>query len=424
MSAKMLIGISQSGNVTSTMQRLWSVVDDTFTAEPNTAITTANAARYAGDITNDGMYLATAGTNDGTYSVLIHKRTSDTVFTRLVYSTAITAQTAYANTVSWSATGTYLAFSSGSTLYIVKRTADTTYTNVLTETVGSGGAINGVHFNGDDYVAVSKLNGGDPNPIFIFKRTEGTDTFATIAPPTNPSNGQYAYSVRFSPDGVYLLCGYQSSATVAQQTRLFKRSGDTFTSLGHIVTTAGNNIQAVDFAPNADYLAVCHGSSAALFKRSGDVFTQVSSVATTTDSCSARFSGDGLHIAIAQSTSNGYFQICKRTVDAISTIYSLSSENSASFIPKAAIFWPKAESNVVFRALSGHVYDSAGNPISRKVRIYHRLSGNMVVEVTSDPTTGAWGADSYNRTEHYVMVLDDTKNAMIYDHITPTSSTP
>jgi hypothetical protein len=39
----------------------------------------------------------------------------------------------------------------------------------------------------------------------------------------------------------------------------------------------------------------------------------------------------------------------------------------------------------------------------------------------SDPVTGAFSLPADNTDEHFVVVLDDTKNALIYDHITPVA---
>jgi len=69
--------------------------------------------------------------------------------------------------------------------------------------------------------------------------------------------------------------------------------------------------------------------------------------------------------------------------------------------------------------LSGTVRDPSGTPISRTVRSYRASDGLYVDTAVSDPTTGAFQLRATDVSEHFVVVHDPVKNALIYDHIVP-----
>lgn len=86
----------------------------------------------------------------------------------------------------------------------------------------------------------------------------------------------------------------------------------------------------------------------------------------------------------------------------------------ANFTPPTEPF-PTA----VPQALSGVVHDSSGNPIQRTARSYRRDTGALIGTAVSDPITGVFALPADNTDEHFVVVFDDTKNALIYDHVVP-----
>ncbi len=70
-------------------------------------------------------------------------------------------------------------------------------------------------------------------------------------------------------------------------------------------------------------------------------------------------------------------------------------------------------------SLTGTVRDASGNPISRLVRSYRSSDGLLVDSVVSDSTTGAFSLRATDLSEHFVIVHDAEKNALIFDHVTP-----
>ena len=71
------------------------------------------------------------------------------------------------------------------------------------------------------------------------------------------------------------------------------------------------------------------------------------------------------------------------------------------------------------KKMTGTVRDSTGNQISRTVRAYRSSDGLLTDVGVSDPTTGAFSLAATDDTEHFVVVHDPAKNALVYDHITP-----
>jgi len=69
--------------------------------------------------------------------------------------------------------------------------------------------------------------------------------------------------------------------------------------------------------------------------------------------------------------------------------------------------------------LTGTVRDSAGNPIARTVRSYRSSDGIFVDSAVSDGVTGGFSLRATDLSEHFVVVHDAVKNALVYDHITP-----
>lgn len=70
------------------------------------------------------------------------------------------------------------------------------------------------------------------------------------------------------------------------------------------------------------------------------------------------------------------------------------------------------------RALSGSVMDENGLPLVRTVRCYRRADGRLVSETTSG-ADGAFVLPAADLGQHYVVVVDDVKNALIYDRVVP-----
>lgn len=70
------------------------------------------------------------------------------------------------------------------------------------------------------------------------------------------------------------------------------------------------------------------------------------------------------------------------------------------------------------RSFSGRVEDQDGTPLQRTVRCHHRKFGNMISETTS-AADGSFVLPAGDIDEHYIVVLDDAENALIYDRITP-----
>lgn len=408
MSDKYLFIGNQSGQP-SGLQQVWKFDGDT----PAVLADAANAAysgqgRYGISISNDGMYVASAGSGDP--SVLLYKRSGDT-FTPLSIP-AISSGADFG--CAWSPTGTYLATwgYTGAYLRLFKRTGDTLAE--LAHDIAPPYRVVDFCWITDTLFAYSINTLG----ACLGKRNTGSDTFYQ-ATETLPSNGTDGCFLAASSDGVYLAAA-PTSGNISS-TQIWKRSGSAFSLTGAFAGSPNyGNPTDLAFSTKGEYAMVGLGSTVCVFKRTGDTFNFVSTVGSAGAYTAARcaFSGDTLHAAIG--STNGGVGLFKRTGDSFTALGTLAAQGSGS-LTRAVAFWPSPERDTLFRQISGHVFDANGTPVSRRVNIHHRESGNLVSSVVSDPVTGSYYSDAYLDHEHYIVVLDDTKNAQVFDHITPAT---
>lgn len=193
------------------------------------------------------------------------------------------------------------------------------------------------------------------------------------------------------------------------------------TILSNLTTTGG-----VSFSPDETYLAVGGQTGSpicTLYKRSGDTFTAQASPWDTaptngTTSAAVMWSDDSLHLYIS-SNSSPYIQAYRKVGD---TFVRLTNQPPTPVGAVNGVFTiqpPNAYNT--FTPISGHVFDGSGNPIARTVRCYRRDTGSLVAETTSDAITGAYSLGAYFNKEHYVVALDPSLNAEVYDHVMPTA---
>lgn len=88
----------------------------------------------------------------------------------------------------------------------------------------------------------------------------------------------------------------------------------------------------------------------------------------------------------------------------------------------AYVLFQRYMASNILGQLAGVVNES-GSPAQRTVRAYNRLTGALLKEVTSNPTTGAFSIDAGSEGPFYVVVLDDAAgtqyNAQVIDLLTP-----
>lgn len=397
-----------TNNTVTDSAKVFSVTGDIFTQLPVDAIpgTSSFNSRYCADFTPDGNYLVTGG--DNAAGIRLYAR-SGNAFVKTYESSA--AECYYS--IEWSSTGTYLAVNIGAAPYLLlfKRVGD-----VLSPLTAPalGLYCPGITWIGDDYLVCSV--GNVAVPIMIFKRNVGLDTFALISAPPNNFTGGYGLDVCASSDGLFLAA--VSDLQSGTNLNVFKRNGDSFTRV-HSAAIPGR-LGDIEFSTMGDYLFISSPAGNKVLKRNGDNFSEVYSDSLEFGSMPVRvaWSGDDIHIAVSYAGGSNLVYVYKRVADSFSIASSISPGTS-TFV-REATWWPNVKRNSRFRAVSGHIYDADGNPLSRVVRAYNRASGNLISETVSSEVDGTYFLDALINAENYIVLLDDTKNAMIYDHIVPT----
>lgn len=88
----------------------------------------------------------------------------------------------------------------------------------------------------------------------------------------------------------------------------------------------------------------------------------------------------------------------------------------------AQVLFQRYMSENILGQIAGTVLEAAV-PVARTVRLYHRGTGALLKEVTSNASTGAFSIDVGSSGPFYTVVLDDAAgvqyNAKIYDLLTP-----
>lgn len=227
------------------------------------------------------------------------------------------------------------------------------------------------------------------DPVFM--------SFASGAKLANPASlpANTGQSVAFSPDGVYMAVGVQTTSPFLA---IYKRAGDVFTKLSDPATLPTGNGFGVTFSPDGVYLVVAHATSPfiTIYKRAGDVFTKLADPTTlpTGAGRSVSFSSDMTYMAVAHD------------ITPFITIYKLASDvftklaNPAT-LPTGAGYGASFSSDMVYLAIA--------HDISPFATIYKR-SGDTFTKLTNPATlpTGSGRGVSFSTDITYLAVAHST----------------
>lgn len=214
-------------------------------------------------------------------------------------------------------TGKYMALAAGATspyLYQHNYTTGTFNKTANPSTLPVANAFSVAYSNNGDYLAVSSATS---SPYMRMYKRSG-DTLVNISFPTLPI---YANNMAFSPDDTYLAVSMQGN----NGTKVFKRSGDTFTEITDSVLTSINTGSSGHYgcawSPDGLHLAVGRGATPfiKILKRTGDTFSDITP-ATNMPSASVRgisYSADGTKLYMLQQALNSTsaFKIQSRSGD-------------------------------------------------------------------------------------------------------------
>ena len=213
----------------------------------------------------DDTYLAVAHATSP--FITIYKRNGDT-FTKL--DNPANLPTGTAHWVGWSYDNTYLAVGHSTSPYITiyKRSGDV-FTKLANPADLPQDAV--------PRVAWSKTNStylyaGVYNSIFtygrMYKRTN--DTFSVIS----FSSPKGFRDAAFSPNDDYFTLAYLEQAESIDYLKIYKHSGDTFTSLDDPAELA--HPTCISWSPDSIYLSLGEGNGHVFtYKRDGDTFTKL-----------------------------------------------------------------------------------------------------------------------------------------------------
>lgn len=304
-------------------RRNGSVLTDVPAISPTPTYSTPMCIQYS----PDGTHLVHVfGTSP---YVAIYKRVGNT-YTKLT-SPLSTMPTSFVQSVSYSADGVYMMLTVNATPFILfyKRNGDvytklTNPTTIPTATCMLGDVtLDGVYFT------CAQLSAGVYTPL-VYKRTG--DTWAKLTSPTNYPTGTWN-ECKLSPLGTYLFIVSQTNGF-----RIYKRSGDTFTSLLTSLTLAnGGEIRRATFNRDETAMVMCGGYSgnpqyALFYSIYADAFTHRQQIAVNTNGKSYDniFSKDGKTMFMLVSSGSG-------TINTVIRQYTVDDVNvGAAFVNETA----------------------------------------------------------------------------------------
>ncbi len=246
-------------------------------------------------------------------------------------------------------------------------------------------------------------------------------------------NGQSIMKIDVSGDplGTYVACTRNDNSGLSSDRRIYRRSGTNWAwSLIWSSTLSNSSSAAIAspaFRPGATsssaYLAFGSGWNNSpgfqLLKITNSSVAALSIPAhpQTAGNSAPAWSGDGQYL-ISPLAASPFIRIDRFVNESLVIKTAPTLPHLVNVHP-----YPPFGDGTVFKPISGHVYDEIGNPISRTVRSHLRSNGALVDSTVSDPVTGEYKLDAYNNLKHQVIVLDDERNAMIYDHVMPVVNT-
>jgi len=232
---------------------------------------------------------------------------------------------------------------------------------------------------------------GGPAPDLIFG-TRDFDIECWAGPTANDSSYENCLISIVSIDGASVLELRVARAIAWNQTRLIV-NGISYSASGSF-----SAFSYVSVVRRGRYISVFVGNARWIFADIGDV----------------ALAGNGyIYFGKApsitgQSATSARIDECRITLDATRRDpESLSAPAPTEFFSE---YGP--------RSLSGTVIDPDGNPLVRTVRAYHRVTGRLISETVS-ALDGTWSLPVADTGQHFVVIHDDVKNALIFDRVQP-----
>ena len=151
------------------------------------------------------------------------------------------------------------------------------------------------------------------------------------------------------------------------------------------------------------------------FRKNGVVYFRIDGVLKIVQSCSAPLGFVG-GFSLGYLAINGGSSFFKGMIrDVVITkgkarydsSFTPTKPDFHAVVPPAAPTTPSTTTTVITEEAPG----------VKKLRVHHRDTGNLVAETYCDPVTGVWSVTVDEEGPHYVVGLDDNKNAVVLDKV-------
>lgn len=301
-----------------------------------------DAPVYDISISSDGEYMATA--SQGNSGLTIYRNIGSNSFTQIT-SLAI-ANGATCHDVSWSPNTSFLAVACDTAPFMIVYARNG---NMITQVASASGlqstGQSTVAFASDNQALMFCSSTEDAMTLIYF---DTTTVFDKLSRPTNflevnPIEYELDYgAINFCNVNTTGFTGNASSVamtndlfavgmTTSPYLTVAKRTDNSWAKLGTTAWT--ENVVAMAFSPDGQYLAICHSASPyfSLLKRYGDNFIMVSEYTTAGTSRCVAWSPDGEYIAVGHSNSP-YFTLLKRSGDVVERVTSYTTTGACTSV--------------------------------------------------------------------------------------------
>lgn len=236
------------------------------------------------------------------------------------------------------------------------------------------------------YLATGTQFSSGSDELTIYKQIEAT--FAKLPAPSPPMTGEDVMFLAFDPSGTYLAAGAGSFAPDST-VFMYKRTGDSFTRI--TFPTLTGSVNEVAWSPSGTHFAVTQSTSTRIYSRSGDTFTQIANLTPVAAQCIA-YSPDATKFVIGNIGTNA-FDIYTISGD----VYTFSNSVALGTTPYSCAFTPDSSTFVISIQTSPgayNLYSVAGTVFTFSQTLNSTQGSGRAVRYSPDGNYLAAGASS------------------------------
>jgi len=277
--------------------------------------------------------------------------------------------------------------------------------DIVNDSLGSPNSLGTSISSGSAYIAFNTQYSSNPSNLALQIYKNNFDgTFTKLSSPSTQFQSEDSErGISFSKTNTNYLI---RSVNISPYIRIFKRSGDIFSSISNPTQLPTGNVLSIDFTNDDSYVAMAHANTPyiSMYSKSGDTFTKTSNpgqLPTNLGVC-LNFSNNGTYLSLG-SLGSPYLMIYKRSGSSLTL---LSSPTSA---PQSYVKSVKFSPDDTYLAIA-----QSQSPL---LLIYKRNgdSFSLISNPTTQPLSSNNNSIHFNSTGDYLFYgSNSTQDVLIY----------